>query len=281
MDVLRLGTADEMLTRAGNQLRAAGAEGELTLGILGRLTHEPDAWGSKVSLLLGTDDGVPVAVVSQTGSHPALIVGFGDGEGVDYAALAAALIDDHRPEAVNGAVRWVEPFAQAWVDAGAGLVLQREMRAFELRAVRPPRQPEGTCRPAGDEERELMEEWVIAFGDDVGEPVAPDQAHGTVSRLLRSRDLWIWERDGRIVSMAGITRRTDWSSNVALVYTPAEERGNGYASAVVAHISQLELDAGQDWCALFTDIANPTSNHIYAEIGYEPRCDFHLYGLEW
>ena len=59
------------------------------------------------------------------------------------------------------------------------------------------------------------------------------------------------------------------------------KRGQGYASAVVAQLSQRELDAGQEWCSLFTDVANPTSNHIYAEIGYEPRCDFHHYLLEW
>jgi hypothetical protein len=30
-----------------------------------------------------------------------------------------------------------------------------------------------------------------------------------------------------------------------------------------------------------TDAANPTSNHIYTEIGYEPRCDFRHLSLSW
>jgi predicted GNAT family acetyltransferase len=50
---------------------------------------------------------------------------------------------------------------------------------------------------------------------------------------------------------------------------------------VVAELSQRELDAGQLWCSLFTDAANPTSNHIYTEIGYEPRCDFRYLTLTW
>ena len=79
--------------------------------------------------------------------------------------------------------------------------------------------------------------------------------------------------------MAAITRRTPWSSCVAFVYTPPVLRGNGYASAVVARLSQRELDAGQRWCSLFTDAANPTSNHIYAEIGYELKSDFRHFVL--
>jgi predicted GNAT family acetyltransferase len=30
----------------------------------------------------------------------------------------------------------------------------------------------------------------------------------------------------------------------------------------------------------FTDLANPTSNHIYQEIGFEPVCDAVVYGFE-
>ena len=38
-------------------------------------------------------------------------------------------------------------------------------------------------------------------------------------------------------------------------------------------VSALQLDAGRLFCFLFTDITNPTSNHIYQEIGYEPIRD--------
>jgi predicted GNAT family acetyltransferase len=55
----------------------------------------------------------------------------------------------------------------------------------------------------------------------------------------------------------------------------------GYASAVVAALSQRELDAGREWCSLLADAANPTTNHIYAEIGYEPRCDLRQFELRW
>jgi predicted GNAT family acetyltransferase len=39
------------------------------------------------------------------------------------------------------------------------------------------------------------------------------------------------------------------------------------------------LAEGRRFCVLFTDLANPTSNAIYARIGYRPLADFTLYGL--
>ena len=57
------------------------------------------------------------------------------------------------------------------------------------------------------------------------------------------------------------------------VYTPPELRGRGYASALTAQVSQLQLDRGRRFCFLYTDLANPTSNAIYMRIGYERVCD--------
>jgi predicted GNAT family acetyltransferase len=53
-------------------------------------------------------------------------------------------------------------------------------------------------------------------------------------------------------------------------------RNRGYASSLVAAASQAQLDAGRRFCFLFTDLANPTSNHIYQEIGYEPVRDVNI-----
>ncbi len=63
------------------------------------------------------------------------------------------------------------------------------------------------------------------------------------------------------------------------VYTPPEQRGHGYASALVAGVSQWLLDAGNQFCFLFTDLRNPTSNHIYQVIGYQPVGDFTEYSF--
>jgi predicted GNAT family acetyltransferase len=62
-------------------------------------------------------------------------------------------------------------------------------------------------------------------------------------------------------------------SRIAPVYTPPEQRGHGYASAVTAAVTQIALDRGSGKVLIFTDLANPTTNHIYPAIGYEAMSD--------
>ena len=111
--------------------------------------------------------------------------------------------------------------------------------------------------------------------------ITAEGAASRVAELVTAGDLVVWELDGEAVSMAAVSRRTPWSSSIGFVYTPPELRGRGFASAVTAALSQRELDAGQRWCSLFTDQANPTSNHIYADIGYEPKAEFRHFILSW
>src|SRR5262245_45884779 len=122
---------------------------------------------------------------------------------------------------------------------------------------------------------------IVAVGADIDEAILEAGAARMVARLTAANDLTVWERDAEVVSMAAVVRRTYCSSSISLVYTPPELRGRGYASVTVAALSQRELDAGRAWCSLFTDLANPTSNHIYTEIGYEPACDFRYFTLTW
>ena len=50
--------------------------------------------------------------------------------------------------------------------------------------------------------------------------------------------------------------------------------------ACVARLTQRLLDDGLDYCMRFTDLSNPTSNHIYQNIGYEPACDMSDYRFD-
>lgn len=77
--------------------------------------------------------------------------------------------------------------------------------------------------------------------------------------------------------MAGAGGRTPNGIRISAVYTPPDLRCRGYASALTAAVSQDQLNRGRRFCFLFTDLANPTSNKIYQEIGYRPVCDYDLY----
>ena len=79
------------------------------------------------------------------------------------------------------------------------------------------------------------------------------------------------------MSWAGVGGRTPHGTRVGPVYTPPEHRRRGFAGALVAAASQAQLDEGLEFCFLFTDLANPTSNHVYQAIGYEPVTDIDVY----
>jgi hypothetical protein len=283
MEVRHFADARSALDRVAAPLGAAGAEGELSLGLLRRLVDTPGAFGSRVTMIAGERAGRPVVFVLMTGDHPAQVTAFADPAEIGFDDLVTAMLDaGRRAPGVNGARRISEPFARAWSDvAGAQVAGHRDLHAFELRVVRRPAAPPGAFRTATAADTDLLERWTLAFAGDIGEAISPRDAAETVARMLPRGDLAVWERDGEVVSMAAVVRRTPWSSSVAYVYTPPPLRRRGYASAVVAELSKRELDAGQLWCSLFTDAANPTSNHIYTEIGYEPRCDFRYLTLTW
>src|SRR5947208_8390787 len=92
--------------------------------------------------------------------------------------------------------------------------------------------------------------------------------------------LFFWYAEADVVSMAGAGGRTPNGIRVGPVYTPPNFRGKGYATALVADLTSLMLDRGRSFCFLFTDLANATSNSIYAQIGYEPVIDCTMYDLE-
>jgi hypothetical protein len=80
--------------------------------------------------------------------------------------------------------------------------------------------------------------------------------------------------------MAGFRGATPNGIRINLVYTPPEYRRKGYATSCVAALSQTLLAEKRKNCFLFTDLSNPTSNHIYQTIGYQPVCDLNDYWFQ-
>ena len=160
---------------------------------------------------------------------------------------------------------------------GSDAALAARERAHRLTAVRSASRPAGALRRAGSTDRALLVDWIAAFvqetfGED-DRPAVERFVDGYLAGVSSQRDLFLWEHAGEPVSMSGASGPTPNGIRVNFVYTPPELRGRGFASAAVATLSQALLDAGNRSCFLLTDLANPTSNRIYAAIGYEPRGD--------
>jgi predicted GNAT family acetyltransferase len=109
---------------------------------------------------------------------------------------------------------------------------------------------------------------------ETGTVASGTAAQNVDARLAAGRAL-VWEDRGP-VSYAGSSTPAGGVVRIGPVYTPPAHRGRGYASALVAAISQLSLDRGAAACCLYTDLANPTSNRIYLAVGYRPLCDVTL-----
>jgi hypothetical protein len=96
MEVRQFRDAQAALDEVAEPLGAAGAEGELSLGLLRRLGDIPDAFGSEVTMIAGMRSGQPVVFVLMTGDHPAQVAGFADPAEIGFGDLVAAMLDAGR-----------------------------------------------------------------------------------------------------------------------------------------------------------------------------------------
>jgi predicted GNAT family acetyltransferase len=139
----------------------------------------------------------------------------------------------------------------------------------------------GRMRAATREDRDLLVAWIRAFAEEALPKDDPMDPERVVDLRLQgpSVGLVLWE-DGDPVALAGAGGPTPNGIRIGPVYTPPAHRRRGYASALVAGLSQRLLDEGRTFCFLHTDLSNPTSNRIYVDIGYEPVCDSRNYRFE-
>ncbi|MCM3794206.1 GNAT family N-acetyltransferase [Priestia megaterium] len=151
--------------------------------------------------------------------------------------------------------------------------LKMDQRIYRLDKVKKAVEAEGMLVKARLEHLRLVTEWIWKFMGVIGEPVSKKQAAKTGEAFIKAGRLFLWEVNGKYVSIANATRPTAHNITINSVYTPQKERKKGYASSCVSTLSQLMLDEGFETTSLYTDMTNPTSNKIYIEIGYEHVAD--------
>ncbi|MFC6102157.1 GNAT family N-acetyltransferase [Olivibacter domesticus] len=134
----------------------------------------------------------------------------------------------------------------------------------------------GKFVPATEIYRQQLVEWSVQFYNEIRSLPQKNEAavQKIVNTLIETSSLFCWVRHEKLVSMAAIIRRTDHIAIVGMVYTPQEERGNGYALNCVKKLSEYIFRQGYTSCGLFTDKDYPISNKMYQKIGYEPVSDF-------
>ena len=270
---------EAFLAHATPMLAEHEAENNLPLGIAGSLARDPRRPGAAPPYLATVDtDGAPVAAAVMTPPsrlilartfYPASLDMLAADVRARYGTLPGVLAP--APLGHDFAARWQRLTGQP---ARPG----RTHRGYRLAAVTPPASVTGRLRRAVAADRALLIDWLTAF--DVEESGVADRAAARqmVDNRLASTTsaFYLWD-DGQPVSLTGYYGPTPHGIRIGPVYTPPAWRRRGYASACVAAVSQLLLDGGRRFCALSTDRANVTSNHVYQAIGYQPVCDIEEY----
>jgi uncharacterized protein len=172
-------------------------------------------------------------------------------------------------------------FAEAWSErTGAEAEKTLAERIHRTRvAIAPDPPARGSAFPATAAHRDLLIAWLDAFVDEALPGSQPrERSDELVDQRLTDPDAGyaLWEDEGRPVALVGWGGRTPNGIRIGPVYTPPEHRRRGYAGALTAAVTARLLTTHR-FCFLFTDLANPTSNALYARIGYEPVTDVDQY----
>ena len=140
----------------------------------------------------------------------------------------------------------------------------------------------GKFEMADSNDLDLITEGSMTFENEKSPAVrkSKEQVLKITQNKIALGEVFKWTDKGNVVCVATINRKTKNAGIIGLVYTPEEYRRNGYATSHVQKLSEYILQNGFKYCGLFTDKANPTSNHIYKKIGYKPITEFMDIGYE-
>lgn len=250
-------------------------ENNLILGVL-QMVHQPIFMGI-------AKQGEEIAVVFlQTEEKKQIIVATSEIAEEDIVELAKKLAEVYpNVPGLIGNKKIVQRLAEEIaVLANKKTTVAMEQGIYELKQVKKKWNGDEVFREVNSDELTLIEQWIYQFCEDVNLPTTKEEAKQTAHTLITNHRLFGLEVDGKLVSVAAKTRPTKNNITINFVYTPKEERKKGYASNCVAALSQRMLDEGYKTTTLYTDLANPTSNKIYQEIGYEQIAESLLIFLE-
>lgn len=260
----------EFLTRAEPWLLRAEVENNIVLSVASAIITSPDRFKRPIFLATVEGDGAVVGCAFRT---PPFKVGLTTmpREAVPLVVGAVGTVYPSIP-GVIGPEPLAIGFAEQWTARMAGsFAVERRQRLYVLEeVVAPSRRARGAARSATTSDVDLVTEWAGAFVQEIGG--SPEPPGALAKRLVEPGDACLWE-DGEPVSIAACAGRTPNGARVSLVYTPPELRGKGYATTLVADVTRRLLGQGNRYCFLYTDLANPTSNWIYQEVGYRPVHD--------
>lgn len=274
MDCLPFDDAAAFDRHAGSFLRVHAIENNVILGIIRGLRSEPEDSALMLCIERG---GRPCLAAVMTPPYR-LLVSTGDAAAVP--GLVERVVETGVPvSGVLGLVEMAQAFAQEWQRAtGQSVTPGVEMTLYATRQAILPEGVPGRFRATTEADIQWVPESFADFTEEI--PASEEErrtSRDTAVKMLRRGLVFLWQRGGAPVSMVCFRYVTDDGVRIAPVFTPPAERGKGYASACVGHLTRQLLQGGVGWCSLFADVANPMANRLYRRLGYEEAVTYRGY----
>lgn len=278
MNVTRYDSAEAFLQVAQSLLMMAEAENNLLLGVAQGIARNPSAAKDPYLATVSSDAGLLACAVHIAPFN--LVITRANREPI--AALARHAFESiPKLQGITGPSRSADDFALAWSKlANSKPVLGMRLRIHETRKIVDSDlpAPPGRFRAAVPEDLDLLTVWAEGFVADARIPGRVD-ARTIVDDAIKRGRLHVWE-DGKPVAMAAWTGKTPSGVRINFVFTPRELRGKGYGTACVKALTQQQLDQGNAFCWLYTDVSSAASPNIFKRIGYWPVSDVSEYYLK-
>lgn len=176
-------------------------------------------------------------------------------------------------------VSGVVPQARLIVERVARLRGQRVepgvvMVLYRLTTLIDPSNAPGAARRATESDAPFLRKCAAGFAEEVHLDETPEQILESLMRTVRSEPgsegaVYLWEVDGEPVSSATHRRQSADSARISFVFTPKDQRGNGYAAHATAAAVRGAQAHGASVITLFAESHNATSNRVYQRLGFE------------
>jgi predicted GNAT family acetyltransferase len=239
------------------------------LAVMQLLIEDDNPFESPIYLAtIETDAGIAGCAVRA--SPDPLILSDMPVEAMPMLAADVATVYEELP-VVAGMESEADAFTEHWIRQGKSQsATKTHWRWYVLERPAPTgKSVPGALRLAGFSDIQLVRKWAQHFARETGTSV---DVVAYFERRIQSGSLYIWESEERcsIVAVSGVTPN---SVRISGVFTAPDFRRKGYATATVAAVSRLMLDAGRKYCLLFTEASDPFANRLYRNVGYKPMFD--------
>lgn len=269
MDLIRWNDLSEFEQRVMPHLLEREAENSLMIGVLDDIKRGKYETYYQMTV---EEDGELLAVLQVTPPHPLnYVVVAPEKENEIIRFLVPELMKSDIPftEVVSQPEQAMNFYTVWYILTAKEPRIFMEQGLYRLDSVNEVPLAEGAMRQATQDDQAFLEKAYSAFEKDCGLPSSSKaKVKQTVTTMLDNGDAFVWEVDGKVVSCAKKSRETANGVTVSFVYTVPKQRGKSYGRSIVAELSR-ELLKTKQFCTLYTDLKNPTSNKIYQEVGYE------------